>query len=107
MDDCVVVGAEEGKVFHAVGSAARAIPNVVRLGRIHRVNCGAVEAAELAAAGVKTVQISNQLAVARGRSEQFGFLVDGVGQRLVLENERKLGRFDAEGSFQGNLVNNG
>jgi hypothetical protein len=99
VDDGVMVRAQESKVFHAVRATTRAIPYVVGLGGVHGVNRGAVEAAELAAPSVKAVQICDQLAVARGGPEEFGFSWRGISERFVFENEWKLGRFCGQGSF--------
>jgi hypothetical protein len=69
VDDGVVVWAKERKVFHGVRAAARAVPDVVRFGRIHCVKGWAIEGAELAAAGVEVVQVVHELAVARCGAE--------------------------------------
>ncbi len=66
VDDGVMVWAKEGKIFHGIRTAARAVPYVVGFGGVHGVNRGAVEAAKLASAGVKAVEVFHQLAVAGG-----------------------------------------
>ena len=55
VNDRVMVGTEEREIFHRVGSAPGAVPDVVRFGRWDIVYGRAVEPAELAPAGVKAV----------------------------------------------------